>query len=298
MLLVPAALLLVAAVFGFFRARTAYKAQRLVLAELAKRECAVFIEYPGPDAIWTAVQWLASPRYSAAEVAQFLDASIGTAVYMQCQTRPIPTLPRLPGLLAIDVMMDAEGTANGSDAEESQRGRLTAGNLPRLARVSLGGVGNDSGVVWDVIELPHLRFLKISLSRLGVDDSGEHFLQRLHLLTQLEALEIESCEVGSRLVSLKELRNLRVLSLWGTTFDTKTSGTEPDLVRETLRQIGSLPRLEKLRLTGKSVDDGGVAQIAGLSSLRSLELYDNGITAAAGRSLAPARPAFPGHLAA
>ena len=57
-------------------------------------------------------------------------------------------------------------------------------------------------------------------------------------------------------------------------------------MRETLRQIGSLPRLEKLRLTGKSVDDGGVAQIAGLSSLRSLELYDNGITAAAGRSLA------------
>ena len=194
------------AVFGFFRARTAYKAQRMVLGELAERECAVFSEYPGPDAIWTAVQWLASPRYSAAEVAQFLDASIGTAVYMQCQTRPIPTLPRLPGLLAIDVMMDAEGTANGSDAEESQRGRLTAGNLPRLARVSLGGVGNDSGELWDVFELPRLRFLKISLSRLGVDDSGEHFLQRLHLLTQLEALEIESCEVGSRLVSLKELR--------------------------------------------------------------------------------------------
>ena len=183
-------------------------------------------------------------------------------------------------------MMDAEGTAEGSDAEESQRGRLTAEKLPRLARVSFSGMGGDSGELWDVIELPHLRFLKISLSRLGVDDSGEHFLQRLHLLTQLEALEIESCEVGSRLVRWKELRNLRVLSLWGTTFDTKTSGTEPDLVRETLRQIGSLPRLEKLRLTGKSVDDGGVAQIAGLSSLRSLELYDNGITAAAGRSLA------------
>ncbi|MGA2069066.1 MAG: hypothetical protein ABSG86_29195 [Thermoguttaceae bacterium] len=290
-LLVAGAVLLVAAALGFSRAKAAYEARHELLIEIARCDGATFggvaiTELPGPDVLWSAIQWLASPWYSPDEVGRFLDASVGTTVWLQCPKQGFPFVAKLSTLVAIDLTHDPvliPTDVPGSFQEEpdtSERGRVTPETSPRLERVSVRGVNADCGVLWDVIELPHLRFLRIAASRLNVALSGKpalDFLQRLHLLTQLEGLEIEDCDIGDGLVGLAELRNLRVLSL-----------RQAYLTRmaETLREIGSLPRLQKLSLAASAIDDEGVKPLENLSSLRSLDLSDDGITDAAGKSLA------------
>ncbi len=107
-------------------------------------------------------------------------------------------------------------------------------------------------------------------------------LERMTALDQLQptVVFLQGGPVGNRgAASLKRLRRLRFLSLWGTKVDD-----------EGLRILKEFPDLEMLNLEGCPITDRGLEHLQGLPQLLDVSLYGTKVTAAGARQLQAARP--------
>ena len=230
--------------WGILAKTARYEQQQIALAEVEEAGGIFGTEYPVPDVAWSAMRrigrWGPSPEHTD----EFLDASIGTVVFLQGPPTMLSYVEKLPALRTLDVMDDSESPKQYVPA------RLSPEIAPRLERikVELGRIAN----LRDIIELPRLRFLTIR----GNPDPGS--LRAVNRLTNLELLDLTECGVSEgETIEFDKLTKLRILS--------------PGELQDTaLRSIGNLPHLEELYLTG--LTDKNITALQDARSLRRLHL--------------------------
>ncbi len=221
-----------------------YSQQRVVLAQIKASGGCIRVEYPVPDVVWLAMRWVGQLWSSSEHTDEFLDASIGTVVFVQGSPMILSYVEQLPGVRALDVMDDPEA------AQQYVPAHLSPETAPRLERikVELGRITN----LRSIIELPRLRFLTI----LGNPDPGT--LGVVNRLTNLESLDLTECGIPEgETIEFDKLTKLRILA-------------PGELTDAALRSIGKLPHLEELYLGGPT--DKSIAALQDARSLRKLHL--------------------------
>ena len=184
--------------WGIIAETTRYRRQQNILAEIKQSGGHILVEYPVPDVVWLAARRIGQSWSSAEHADEFLDASIGTIVFLQGPPTMLSYVEKLPALRAIDVMDDPES------AQQYVPARLSPETAPRLERikVELGRITN----LRHIIELPRLRFLTIR----GNPDPG--FLRAVNHLANLEELDLTECGIPEgETVHFDKLTKLRIL---------------------------------------------------------------------------------------
>jgi len=243
-LLITMITLICLAGWGILASTARHNRQQDILAKFKASDVYVYIDYPVPDVVWLAMRRIGLLWSSPEQTDNFLDASMGTVVFVQGSPTILSYVAKLPALRALDVKDDPES------AEHYIPARLLSEKTPRLERISveLGRITN----LQDVIELPRLRFLTIR----GNPDPDS--LRAVNRLTNLELLDLTECLIPEgEIIEFDKLTKLRILA----------SGELQDTA---LRSIGKLPHLEELYLSG--LTDNSIVALQDARSLRKLHL--------------------------
>jgi hypothetical protein len=131
---------------------------------------------------------------------------------------------------------------------------------------------SDRGLAY-VARFKELAELAISRSQVGVTDAGLRHLSRLKSLTHLILFEVNIR--GPGLKHLGNLANLSSLNLGFTPLNGKYLAVFQD------------SNLEELGLRGSAITDAGLATVAGIRSLKRLDLWHTGIGDAGLKRLRP-----------
>lgn len=160
-------------------------------------------------------------------------------------------------------------------------------NLPQLKKLAVGGNKVTDAGLNSLRLIPNL--VELDVSGVQRTDSGlwsatvtDRALETLNVLTKLEVLNLRGgkfTDVG--FVKLDGLKSLRQLDIG-----------ETELSAKGLAALGNFPKLQTLNLYGaERVTDDAIPVLAGLKTLRWVELTGSGVTAAGVEQLKAANPA-------
>jgi Leucine-rich repeat (LRR) protein len=129
-----------------------------------------------------------------------------------------------------------------------------------IAEVTISSTGTDE-LLRQLQSLKSLRSLYVEVS----DDVSDAGLKHIGRLTSLESLSLYSMKFSDHaLKPLADLKNLKELSI-----------NEAGLTDKALVHIGGLRNLEVLTLSGNNISDAGLEHLRGLSKLRRLGIRNS-----------------------
>ncbi len=144
---------------------------------------------------------------------------------------------------------------------------------PRLTRLELEKPRKKFLANIDLKDYPRLEKLVISSA-----NDVDSLLEPIATLKELKVLDLSNTNVSSstmkRIATAKTLTFLSLERSRHSAIELETSR----LTKQDFKQLGQLPKLEVLRLSGTQIDSIGIAEIAKLTELRELELDSTGIT--------------------
>jgi hypothetical protein len=245
--IVVAGIATVVVLWALVAMKTVYERQRVVLAEVTEQSD-TFFDFPMPDMLMSAVRRMGGWWFSEKQVNEFLDATLGSVVFLEGPPKMLSYVERLPSLRVLEIYdEDHELESHWFNT------RLSPKTAPRLERIRIEI--EDVTDVRNILDLPRLRFVTI------VGWPNLESFQALNNLRNLEYLDLSRCTVpeGGEL-QFDRLANLRAFG----------SASCSD---SSLGDIAQLPCLEHLRLHNNScLTDEGVTKLQDSTSLRTLDL--------------------------